>query len=96
MSKVVGISQPIQPEPETSIEDRKSFVNYVQECLELYLSGKLDVVCFGFVDAAGVPLVEYGTFPSSLANDILALGMRCRRDSEAICEEAHDLIKSTT
>lgn len=92
----MGISQPPEPDTETNIEDRQEFVKYVHECLDLYLKGKLDVVCFGFVDAVGVPLVEYGTFPESLANDILALGMRCRRDSEYICEQAHEQIKSTT
>lgn len=93
MSKVVGLSQAIEETSPESIAARQEFVNYVKDCLELYAKGSIDVVCFGFVDAAGVPCVEFGEFPVVLANDVLALGLRARRDSEGICEEVHEEVR---
>lgn len=96
MNNVFGISQ--NP-PETKIElsdaeARESFVKYVNEVLDLYKKGLIDVVSFGHVDYMGVPFADFGPFPDGLANDVLALGVAVKREAKGECREAYIRVQS--
>ena len=97
MNNVVGISS--KPEDARTacdaaeLEERSKFVAYVNEIMELYAAGRIDVVCVGYVDGMGVPTTDVGPFPDGLANDVLALGVSMERCAKSECLGAHDRVK---
>ena len=96
MTNVFGISQRAVETTVSPIdaESRAAFVKDVQEFLDLYAKGQIDVICFGFVDNNGVPASEVGPFPDGLANDVLALGLDMKRSAKAECRSAHDRVQN--
>lgn len=73
-------------------EDRVSFVEYVAKVTEAYLNGEIDSIVIGHVDGDGIPVVEFGSFPVNMGNDILALAVETHQVGSGLCQEARDII----
>lgn len=95
MKNVFGITQPPEETRPEELEERKAFCEYVESVMKLYRDGKIDVVAFGFVDAAGIPYPDLAPFHDGLANDALALGYSLRSECKERCHAAHDRVKSS-
>ena len=96
MNNVFGINQnPQETKVEvTDAEARAAFAKYVNDILDFYVKGFIDVVSFGHVDYMGVPSADVGPFPDGLANDVLALGMAMKREAKGECRGAHDRVQN--